>query len=144
MKVAPPLYLLGMKVSCWRCGSRMTVVALLAPNAEGANGEVCVISNVQGLPNEVLSFMQQKVPTYQFRASRTAGSKYSANSCPKCKVIYGDFYLHDEPGAPFFPESEEAAKALYVTEIPIRGTVDIQGAPGVGMGELILQHAKRI
>jgi hypothetical protein len=68
----------------------------------------------------------------------------NANTCPKCKTIYGDFYLHDEPGAPFFPESEEDAKSLYVTEIPLTSAVQIQGAPGVGVGELILQHAKRI
>jgi hypothetical protein len=144
MKVAPPLYLLGAKVSCWRCGSRMTVVALLAPKLEDADGGVCVISNVQSLPQAVLAFIQQKVPTYQFRRSRTAESKYFANTCPKCKTIYGDFYLHDEPGAPFFPESEEDAKSLYVTEIPLTRAVQIQGAPGTGVGELILQHAKRI
>jgi hypothetical protein len=144
MKVAPPLYLLGKKVCCWHCSSRMTVVALLAPNVEGAEGEVCIISNVQGLPKDVLSFIQQKVPTYRFRASRTAGSKYFANTCPKCQAIYGDFFLHDEPGAPFLPESEDAARVLYVTGIPIASAVEIQRAPGIGVDELILQHAKRI
>jgi hypothetical protein len=144
MKVDPPLYLVGMKVTCWRCGSRMTVVALLAPKVEGANGEVCIIYNVRSLPTDVLSFIQRKAPTFQFRASRTAGSEYFANTCPRCKTVYGDFYLHDEPGAPFFPESEEDAKLLYVTEIPLASTVRIQGSPGVGIGELMLQHAKRI
>jgi len=34
------------------------------------------------------------------------------------KTIYGDFFLHDEPGAPFFPSDEKDAKLLYIKEIP--------------------------
>ncbi len=32
LKIRAPLYLIGKKIECWRCDSRMSVVALLAPN----------------------------------------------------------------------------------------------------------------
>lgn len=142
--VSPPLYLVGKKVHCWRCNTRMPVVALLAPRVAGSHGDVCVFSNTVEMPTEVLSFIQNRVPTFQLRSSHMAGAEYYGNTCPKCHVIFGDFYLHDEPGAPFFPVCEEEARALYVTEIPTAGVVEIEASPGVGIGELILKHAKRI
>jgi hypothetical protein len=144
LTVIPPLYLVGMKVACWRCKAQMPVVAFVAPQVAGSHGEVSILSNIQQIPAEVLLFVQKRVPTFQLRSSRTAGSKYYANTCPTCHVIYGDFYLHSEPGAPFFPESEEEAKALYITEIPLTNSVEIEASPGVGIGELILEHGKRI
>lgn len=142
--VTPPLYLVGKKVACWRCGKLMPVVTLVAPHVEELYGEVSILSNIQEAPSEVLSFMRKKVPTFQFRSSREAGGAYYANTCPKCHVIYGDFYLHSEPGAPFFPETEDEAKELYITEVPLSGAVQIEAAAGVGVGELILEHGKRI
>jgi len=45
---------------------------------------------------------KEPVPsTIQDRFSKTAGHKYWANICPKCRMIQGSFYLHGEPGAPF-------------------------------------------
>lgn len=122
----------------------MPVVTLIAPHVAGSHGDVSVLSNIEEMSTEVLSFIQNRVPTFQLRASRMAEAKYYANTCPKCHVIFGDFYLHDEPGAPFFPESEKEAKALYLTEIPLANAVEIQASPGVGVGELILTHGKRI
>lgn len=144
IKVRPPLYLMGMNVPCWRCNSRMPVVALLAPQVADTDGQVCVLSNIEQMPQEILLLIQKKVPTFQFRSSLMAGSKYFANTCPNCHVIYGDFFLHSEPGAPFFPVSNEEAKLLYLTEIPLSNPVGIQASPGVGVGELILSNAKRI
>jgi len=144
IKVSPPLYLIGMKVPCWRCNSRMPVVALLAPQVAGTDGQVCVLSNIEQLPQEILLLIQKKVPTFQFRSSLMAGSKYFANTCPNCHVIYGDFFLHAEPGAPFFPESEEEAKSLYLTELPLSNSIEIQASPGIGVGELILRNGTRI
>ena len=144
IKVSPPLYLIGMKVPCWRCNSRMPVVALLAPQVAGTDGQVCVLSNIEQLPQEILLLIQKKVPTFQFRSSLMAGSKYFANTCPNCHVIYGDFFLHSESGAPFFPESEEEAKSLYLTELPLSNSIEIQASPGIGVGELILRNGTRI
>ena len=122
----------------------MSVIALLAPEVEGVEREVCVLSNIAELPDDLLACIQNRVPTFQLRYSKTMQEKYYANTCPACGVIAGDFYLHSEPGAPFFPTCEEEAGLLYLTEIPLQRPVRIRSGFHVGTGELILDHARRI
>lgn len=144
LHVNPPLYMIGKKISCWRCQDRMVVIALLAPDVMGADGQACVLGQIQALPKDILRFIQQKVPTFRFRNSVMGGTRYFANTCPKCHVISGDFFLHSEPGAPFFPASEEEAKSLYMKEIPISSSVEVDASPSVGVGELIIRNAKSL
>ena len=144
MTIWPPIYIVGMKIGCWKCGERMPVVALLAPTVEGAEDQVCVLSDIVVLPEGVLGYVQKRVPTFQFRYSKTVQGKYYANTCPSCGMLSGDFFLHSEPGTPFFPTCEEEAGLLYLTEIPMQGPVRVRAGFHVGTGELILNHAKRI
>ena len=144
LEVSPPLYLLGIKVTCWRCNSRMPVVTLLAPRVADTEDQVCVLSNIEKIPQEILGIIQKRVPTFQLRSSLMAGSKYFANTCPNCHVIYGDFFLDSEPGAPFFPVSEEDARSLYLTEIPLSKSTKIDASPGFDVGEMILSTGVRI
>lgn len=144
LKIKPPLYMIRKKVYCWRCGQKMPVIALLAPHIEDSYNEVYTISNIKKMPDNVRFFIQGKVPTFLFRYSKTVEGKYFANTCPRCKVIYGDFFLHDEPGAPFFPADEEDAKLLYIKEIPLDAPIEIEGGAGSGTGEMILEHAIRV
>ena len=125
------------------CGAEMPVVALLAPNVDGAEGEPCVLSNIIDLPKPVLSYIQQHFPTFQLKYSKTIGRRYFANTCPKCGVISGDFYFHDEPGAPFFPTEDKEAQCLEIETIPVSGPVTVVAASGFGTGDLILRNAKR-
>ncbi len=144
LKVSPPLYLIGMRIPCWRCECKMSVVTLLAPHVEDTEGEVCILSNIEKLPHEVLTYIQKRVPTFKLKSSKMAGTKYYANTCPECGVIFGDFFLHAEAGAPFFPTDEKEAKALYVAEIPLSNAVDIGASLNKGVGELILENGKLI
>lgn len=144
LTISAPFYMVGMKIECWRCDERMPVVALLAPAVEGMDGQVCILSSVLVLPEDVLAYVQRRVPTFQFRYSKTVRGKYYANVCPTCGTLSGDFFLHSEPGAPFFPTCEEEAGYLYIAEIPIEGPVHIRAGFHVGTGELILNNAKRI
>ncbi|MCK4541628.1 MAG: hypothetical protein KAU17_05255 [Spirochaetales bacterium] len=144
VKISPPLYLIGMKTSCWRCESKMSVVTLLAPHVEDTEGEICILSNIEELPHKVLSYIQKRVPTFKLRSSKMAGTKYYANTCPKCRVIFGDFFLHEEPGAPFFPTDVKEAKSLYLTEIPLSRVIEVDASLSMGVGELILANANRI
>ena len=59
-------------------------------------------------------------------------------------MISGDFYLHSEPGAPFFPTTEEEAKQLTLEAIPLAGPITIRAGVGVGAGGLILEHARKL
>jgi hypothetical protein len=91
LKINPPMYLIGKKIHCWRCSVRMPVGTLLAPNVEDMAEEVCILSNVRYLPNELLAYLQKRVPTYKLKYFKTEGEKYYANTCPECGVLSGDF-----------------------------------------------------
>jgi hypothetical protein len=144
LRIEPPLYMIGRKTTCWRCQARMPVIALLAPRVADAGNQVCVLGQIEKLPEDILAFVQQKVPTFRFRTSRMGGTRYFANTCPKCRVIFGHFFLHAEPGAPFFPTSEEEARSLYMKEIPLSGSVEVDASPSLGTGELIMENARKI
>ena len=144
LKVNPPLFMVGLKIHCWRCEAKMPVISLLAPKVEDTEDQVCLLSGIERLPKAVLSFIQIKVPTFKLKFSKTANKKYFANTCPKCGVLFGDFFLNDEPGAPFFPKDEKDAKALYIREIPISGPIQIKAGISLGSGEIILSNAKKV
>ena len=144
LTVNPPLFLIGKKIHCWHCQAKLSVVALLALDVVDSFGDVCVFSNLTKMPEEVASFIQRRVPTFKYRFSKTVEQKYYANTCPKCGYISGDFHLHSEPGAPFFPCEEAEAKSLFITEIPLSGPIEIEASPSCGVGELIIENARRI
>jgi len=126
--IEPPLYLIGKMDSCWRCQARMPVVSLLAPKVRESWDQVCVLSEILRMPNEVVAYIQRRVPTFKMKFSKTVRQKYFANTCPKCGMLSGDFYLHGEPGAPFFPTDEDEAASLYTTEIPISTPIEDRSA----------------
>jgi hypothetical protein len=143
-RIDSPLYLASTVIACWRCGAHMPAVAVIAANVADAEGTICIVSDIHDLPQPILAFIQSRFPTFQFRYSKTTKSKYYANTCPKCGVLSGDFYLHCEPGAPFFPTDEKEAGELSIESIPMKGPVKVAAGLSVGPGELILEHAKRI
>lgn len=143
LRIRGPLYLASTRTNCWRCGAGMPVVCLIAPQVEGADGEVCVLSEVRRLPEDVLIFIQRLFPSFRLKYSKTVQVSYYANTCPQCGVLSGDFHLHAEPGAPFFPETEEEASRLTLQEIALGGSIEVEASLGMGVGELILEHAKR-
>jgi hypothetical protein len=136
--------LVGKMYSCWRCGSQMPVVSILAPKVQGADGEICILSGITEIPDTVLAYIQGRVPNFKLKFSKTIGRKYFASTCPQCGVLSGDFHLHSEPGAPFFPTDKKEAASLYMTEIPIPGQIYARASIGVGIGDLILNNARRI
>ena len=91
------------------------------------------------------SFYNIAVNLYITRyANYMAMQKYYGNTCPKCGVLYGDFFLHGEPGSPFFPQRKEKAKFLYIKEIPLSKSIEISAGLHLGLGEIILSNAKRV
>jgi len=123
----------------------MSVISIIANvPIEGHEAVIGILSDITELPTEMVKFIQDKVPTFKKVYSKTTNSKYYGNTCPNCGVLSGDFHLHCEPGAPFFPTEEDEAKSLFLREIPIKGEISIKAGIGVGTGELILKHAKRI
>ena len=140
IRIDPPLYLAHTMTSCWRCGAAMPALALVAPNVAETEGGICILSEVQQLPESVLQFVRQRFPSFKQKYSKTLGQRYYANTCPRCGVISGDFYLHSEPGAPFFPTTEKEAKELTLEP----GSITVRGGLAMGVGDLILEHARKL
>lgn len=138
-----PIHLVAGSTGCWRCGSPMPVVAILCENARCPDEGPYLLSNTAELPKELVAFIQRRCPTYRLTYSKTIGGKYYANNCPKCGVISGDFYLHSEPGASFFPTSATEAASLTIEPIPISERCVARTGRGYGTGDLILKHARR-
>lgn len=91
LKINPPLFMIGMKIWCWRCNSKMPVIALLAPDIEGAEGKICLLSDIIKIPTD-----------------------------------------------------EEEAKSLYITEIPLSGSITVKASVNMGVGDLILKNAQKV
>ena len=144
LKINPPLYLVGKKIFCWNCENKMPAIALLAPNVDEAEGEICILSDIQELPKDVYFFIKNRVPSFRMKYSKMAGHKYLGNTCPKCGLLSGEFFLHAEPGGPFFPEDENDAKSLYIREIPLTDSITVTASVSTGCGDLILKNAKRL
>ena len=122
----------------------MPAVTILAPHVKDTEKQVCILTEIESMPDEVVQYIQSRVPTYKLKYSKTVGQKYFANTCPKCGMLSGDFYLHSEPGAPFFPIDKEEAAQLYMVKIPVTGSINIRASLHIGSGELILKNAKEI
>lgn len=143
IQLDPPIHLVAGKANCWRCGATMPVVAILCENVKAPDEGPYILSNTAELPRELTTFIQDRFPTFRLTYSQTIGRKYYANNCSKCGVISGDFYLHSEPGAPFFPTEPDEARLLTIETIPINHTCFARSGCGYGTGDLILQCAKR-
>jgi hypothetical protein len=144
IRIDPPLYLAHTRMSCWRCGADMPAIAMVAPNVAETEGEICVLSEVEELPESVLQFVRKRFPSFKLTYSKTLGLRYYANTCPRCGVIFGDFYLHSEPGAPFFPTTEDEAKELTLEPVPLTGSITVRSGLAMGVGDLILEHARKL
>jgi len=117
---------------------------LLPCNVDGEEGEICILSDIQELPRDVYFFIKKRVPSFKMKYSKMAGHKYLGNTCPKCGLLSGEFFLHAEPGGPFFPEDENDAKSLYIREIPLTGPIIVTASVSMGFGDMILKNAQRL
>lgn len=145
------LYLLTAQQICWKCREEQSVIALATKQLSDArsrvvhsNDDLVVLSNFARIPSAVLEFMQSRNGRFGARYSQMAEESYLANSC-ECGALFGDFYLHNEPGGAFFPESPEEAAKITLAPVPISPPLKFDCACHYGsVGELIQVHAGRV
>lgn len=65
------------------------------------------------------------------------------NTCG-CGAHFGDFDLFSEPGGAFFPTEEAEAGQITIEELPLTGTFELDCSYGMGPGDLIFEHAKKL
>lgn len=145
MQINPPNYLVSKTINCWNCDKDMAVVAVMSPNIieDEADGQICILSDITCLPENLLKMINERFPFFRLKYSKEADSEYYANICPSCGMLSGDFFLHNEPGGPFFPVTKEEAQELMIEQLSIETPVEVEAGYHVGPGELIMEFGKR-
>ncbi|MCD4745579.1 MAG: hypothetical protein K8R58_04715 [Bacteroidales bacterium] len=110
LKINPPLYTIGQKISYWRCESRMPVIALLAPNIDDAEGQVCILSDIDDIPQKVLSFIQSKVPIFKLKNSKMAEKNILQILAPNAECCMEIFFCILNQALRFFHQMGKRQK----------------------------------
>lgn len=72
-----------IKIECWKCKKEM-LIAFLNDN-----------DGPEEFSEEVIKIAAEHGVVIENRYSSTRGESYNAFICPHCKVMTGDFYLHE-------------------------------------------------
>jgi hypothetical protein len=99
--VSSPLYLFALRQPCYSCASDIETIAIATAklvdldfdDPQGMAGEVCLLSNVQSVPAEIMEQVICRHPKYELRYSGMAEQEYLMTVC-QCGAHQGDFYVH--------------------------------------------------
>jgi hypothetical protein len=105
--------------------------------------EPLILQNIQTLPKPILDAILSRHRHFEKRTSKTSGTAYYMNTCA-CGAHFGDFHLFSEPGGAFFPTDETEASRITIEKLPLTGTVELDCSYGMGTGDLIFEHAKKL
>lgn len=128
VSVGGPLYLFTMRQPCYSCGTDVEVVAIVTKNfidpeyddPEAMRGEVCLLSNVGSLPEEILEIVQARYPQYMPRWSQTMEMDYLMTVC-RCGAHQGDHYVHKA----FFNAACYEPETIKVEKLLLEGSWEI-------------------
>tara|TARA_R110001592_G_scaffold363287_1_gene683213 strand:- start:5283 stop:5726 length:444 start_codon:yes stop_codon:yes gene_type:complete len=146
MKIYKPFYMIGKRLPCWHCGEKISVIGFIAVKTDNdeQEGMPCTLNDITSIPVSLLNYIQARVPNFKLCYSRTIGDRYYGSVCPSCGKLYGDHFLHHEPGIAFFPNTNEDAAALYITQLPTDDVIELEAGCHYGTACIILEHAKKI
>lgn len=138
--------------SCWKCGQRTEVFALMLPpqhgvidRTTGSRGVTVreyigespeALTYTQKISDEAALYLTSAAPAFRKDFSKTTESIYWANHCAGCDALIGDFGQHYEPGGAFaglwgmdFSGSEPIT--ILPVHIPIECSfrIDVNAAP---------------
>ena len=122
-----------------------TVITFAAAGIEmdgNLHRETVMFAYVQAVPSRLARYLKQYHPRYYKSFSKTTETHYWMNHC-RCGARFGDFFLHSEPGAPFFPTSEGGFGEITLTELKGSGFVALTASPGFSSSDGLLQYSKR-
>lgn len=117
-----PVELASVQTNCWKCQNKTPVHALVAADVEEfVSGEesfkvearnfVYELSD-EALPAAAKAVLAGAAANYIPTFSRMAGESSWGNLCIHCGILQGAFFLHSEPGGPFFGGPSEFSGAL--------------------------------
>lgn len=153
------VYLLQKLLPCWECKEEIQAVSVAIEPLETSpvdDHSFFILNNITQLPEKLLARVSELAPQYKLTFSRRLGSSYFMNHCDKCGAPFSDYYLHETPGAPFSPITEDEAKSVklikmdfpiyYEKETPNSGvsTINFEGIVcRVHYSELIRKLSER-
>jgi hypothetical protein len=134
LTVLSPVYIVGAKATCWKCGAANEVVTLASKSiSDDANDveqaepqEMFLLSYITEMPPEVFESIVGVAPNYRKLYTRTADQEYYANVCA-CGANFGDFYLFSEPGGAWFPEDGAEIETTRVLTLPFSAAIQVDG-----------------
>lgn len=117
--ISAPLYLVSATQPCNLCGKENKIVALatqhLVDEFEPEEDDGFLLCYAEELPEEILSEVLRRQPSFQKRDSATAGATYFMSTC-ECGGHYGDHYVQKQLlNQMAYKQSEVAAELLPVT-----------------------------
>ncbi len=116
------------QVKCWHCLADIEVICVYCQTGF-IDGEATVdfsVSNVTCI-DEALRLQLAHWPKYH-PVRRRGGQGCFANHCPRCERPQADFYLHCQPGGPFFSFQHPVAQELKIHAL--MGPVRLSGDEG--------------
>jgi Domain of unknown function (DUF5710) len=123
-----PVWLLTSNENCYRCHKVSPVFAITSQAIKDYDvddyGDIhflthradenthVSISNLKSVDGRISQYLAKFAPNYRMDFSKTQSANVYMNHCHHCGAKLGDFYMHNEPGGAFFPESYEDAHRM--------------------------------
>ena len=146
VKALPPIYIIESTTSCWKCNNLITIITLASQGFTDDSGpitdELLIYNQIQEMPTQIQHLISRRYPTYFKDYSKTTHSKHFMNHCT-CGAKQGDFHLHSEPGAPFFPTEPEDCKGTTVIELINLKEIILKASFSMSSVDYILDYSKR-
>lgn len=141
----PIIYLVQSWDRCYRCKDITSVFCLaadgLVDHETGSNfNGFFRFHEVTYIEDDLKEILKERCPSYYLDYTKMSNSSYFVNHC-KCGAKLGDFYLHNEPGSPFWPQSEaDAEENIFIQDISY-AEAKISGNYTADDTDFILKHA---
>ncbi|MFZ3324201.1 MAG: hypothetical protein WA190_17635 [Usitatibacter sp.] len=120
--------------ACYKCHALNEFVAIVAPPGHEvlnedddkweAVGESSILGWIRSINPEAAEAVQKISPDWKYSRSRTLEDSVYMNHCRACHAHQGDYFLHAEPDAPFFPDEAKPNKIRLVELLNLPLVVD--------------------
>lgn len=155
--VKSPIFIAKSSRSCYRCFECTPVIALASlkfmalddSNEDGYSfyetGYFSFFSMPTYVDPDFQTLLKEHFPYFKQGYSRTVGGMYWANHCINCGALQGDFHMHFEPGAEFWPIDVEGCKLITLISIDTDFDIRLNADQSFHSNEKeIFHYAKKI
>jgi hypothetical protein len=119
-------YVASATVPCEKCHSKIEVICIHCESGTVSGDPLTqfTVSDVWAM-DDALVRQLEPWPAFRKVASPDFQESDFFNHCPRCGALQDDFYLHSEPGDPFFSIPRAAPGSIKLT--PLVGRIQLSG-----------------